>query len=114
MPRSSNYGASYPDGSIIAHNGDVVNEADPDSDAPRFEDTRPTTETDGKQTQDERGEDNAATTRRQTEDEQKSEDVKQSTETAADSGNDTGRDKSNVRAFKSATPSKSTTPKTGK
>jgi len=102
MPKSSNYGASYPDGAIIAHNGEVTNEADPDSDAPRYEDTRPTIETDGKQTADERGEDNPTTTHRETaheagdgEQPKQAETAERADEkskpTALDSGNDTGR-----------------------
>ena len=38
MPKTSNYGASYPDGAIIAHDGTVTNGPDEGNDAPRIED----------------------------------------------------------------------------
>lgn len=37
MPKTHSYGASYPSGAIIGHDGEVANT--PDSDAPRIEDT---------------------------------------------------------------------------
>ena len=38
MPKTHSYGASYPDGAIIGHDGEVKNTPDDGNDAPRIED----------------------------------------------------------------------------
>lgn len=38
MPKSHTYGASYPSGAVIAHDGEVLATPDEGNDAPRIED----------------------------------------------------------------------------
>lgn len=38
MPKTHSYGASYPDGAIVGHDGEVKNTPDDGNDAPRIED----------------------------------------------------------------------------